>query len=161
MDKLLLLFRAFNINDITYGITWYTDIYHGGKGYKSACIRSWRFVLYRPFRRREKKRRMLKNSWYDRRESFPSRSSNRGHEEMEVVHPYSRFAKEHRILFLSCSLPSPCPYRSILSIDSTIPDCIDKRLQHPPGYKENESHLLSLSPTIHFPDIILLYVCYV
>lgn len=38
--------------------------------------------------------------------------------EMEVVHPYSRFAKEHRILFLSCS---------ILSIDSTIPDCIDKR----------------------------------
>lgn len=127
MDKLLLLFRAFNINDITYGITRYTDIYHGGKGYKSACIRSWRFVLYRPFRRREKKRRMLKNSWYDRRESFPSRSSNRGHEEMEVVHPYSRFAKEHRILFLSCSLPSPYPYRSILSIDSTIPDCIDKR----------------------------------
>lgn len=53
--------------------------------------------------------------------------------EMEVVHPYSRFAKEHRILFLSCS---------ILSIDSTIPDCIDKRSisnSSPAADKENES----------------------
>lgn len=100
-------------------------MYHSGKGYKSACIRCWRFVLYRPFRRREKKQRMLKNSWYDRWESFPSRSSNRGHGDGACTSVFQ--IRERTPYFVFIVLP-PLPSLDPLHRFHDTWPCIDKTL---------------------------------
>lgn len=112
--------------------------------YRSARVCSSlgsRFSI-RPFRRREKKQRMLKNSWYDRWES-----SNRGDRDRWCTSVFQiRERTPYFVFIVLLSIPIALDplHRSRPTDKRSISNSF-------PADKEDEPS----STTIHFPDIIL------